>query len=440
MFRQRRGAIRVTDPEREFREYLLRIGGAGLWLPTKHGIRDVLGLKRSITWARAGVKTYLTKNGFVNDLVSNQHDPMGWVHPAFTNLVLRNMELDNAAWGKTFTTISADAGTFAGQTFDRILETADTDNHAVGATATVAVTSSANILYMVHVKPNGRDWIQLRLFNGAGSSGVTKFFDITNGALGDTGTSGTGSFTDANMVPLADGGYLCWMVGKIGAFTACAHSMYISTDGSTISYAGDVTKGVDAFGFQLVNNVATLLPLVKTEGAGVAQVADQPATSAVFGAPSNTMGTYMVCWYQPATIANLPTAAATLMGHFINLTGGNDRINLWRSGSTWQWLVQGNSSTAYSNTFTDPGVGVHVATCAYGPTDADLVLNQSYINKTGTLSFAGNDSNKILYVGNNLTAGRQSGCRILGVAYIPNYKMPLNEIWRMQPLFKKVAV
>lgn len=179
---------------------------------------------------------------------------------SWTNLLTYSEAFDNAAWTKNATTVTADqiANPADGLvTADLILETAATSNHNVLQASTVTATPT---LWSVVAKAAGRGFILLR-FQDSASGAFTAFFDISAGIF----LSGAGGNSPGTVQPLGDGWYRCIM-----SFTPAAGAgqarIYLSPDGSTTLYAGDVTKGVYLWGAQ-VNAGASAGPYIPTTNA-----------------------------------------------------------------------------------------------------------------------------------------------------------------------------
>jgi hypothetical protein len=81
-----------------------------------------------------------------------------------------------------------------------------------------------------------------------GTTSFSTFFDVQAGTIGTQA-----NVTSANIQQCPNGFFLCTITFTTGtACTSLAYSVGISTDGSTVSYAGDVTKGVYLWGNLIV--------------------------------------------------------------------------------------------------------------------------------------------------------------------------------------------
>jgi hypothetical protein len=174
---------------------------------------------------------------------------------SWSNLVTYSEALDNAAWTKVNATITADAGTAPdGQTtLDKVLETVTNGEHSVAqaATVTAAVTEAS----FFAVGGLTRSWIRLA-FTDSAATAFTGFFNI---ASGYTGTASAG--VTSIIVPLGNNQFRCVIrfTPAAGAGTLKAN---ISSDGATISYAGNTANGVYLWGGQVTTGSQT--PYIST--------------------------------------------------------------------------------------------------------------------------------------------------------------------------------
>jgi len=160
----------------------------------------------------------------------------------FTNLLTYSEQFDNAAWTKTNTTISANslANPMDGAvTADSMLEAASTAEHRVERNYTFTAASHT---LSVFAKSLSRQYMRLMTYDG--TTWAPAFFDLTNGTVI--------SQVDcvASIVAVAPGWFRC---SATRTTLAAAGAVYLnaSTDGVTVSYAGDITKGLYLWGAML---------------------------------------------------------------------------------------------------------------------------------------------------------------------------------------------
>jgi hypothetical protein len=149
----------------------------------------------------------------------------------------------------TATNVSVTANSIANPadnrtTASKLLETVTNGQHKVAE----SVTGFPSTQYQasVYARPNGRSYIQLVV-----NDGTTSFSTFFNVQAGTVGTQA--NVSSANIQQCPNGFFLCTITFTSGtACTSLAYSVGISTDGSTISYAGDITKGVYLWGNLMV--------------------------------------------------------------------------------------------------------------------------------------------------------------------------------------------
>ncbi len=142
-------------------------------------------------------------------------------------------EFDNAYWTKTNATVTANSEGVA----DTLLETSATGAaHVIALTATKAVVSGKRYIHSVEVKPAGRNHFALLSQNPA--QGI--YFDLTTQkALGALLTLPEQAWVDT----LVDGWFRVNMV--VTATSSLMNwQLYLSPDGSSFQYNGDITKGL----------------------------------------------------------------------------------------------------------------------------------------------------------------------------------------------------
>jgi hypothetical protein len=192
-----------------------------------------------------------------------------------TNLLLQSQTFATTwtAQRTTITenTIAAPDGT---TTADTVLETVDSGSHGVFQAITKAASSITYAL-SCHIKPNGRNWAILQLDSAGETNRVRVWFDLTgSGVVGSNVALGTGfSFVSASIQALANGWYRC--VAVITGDTNTAYTSHVrpATADTTVSYTGDITKGLYIWGAQLE---AASFPssYIPTTSASVTRAAD----------------------------------------------------------------------------------------------------------------------------------------------------------------------
>lgn len=163
----------------------------------------------------------------------------------------------------------------------KIRETSVTNFHFTRQVLTKSASSLSYIFAIVVKGGYGRDYICLQADDA--SNGVGRFFNITTGTLGGTRTFGSGfTLLDSKIVNLGDEGYLCMIRATTSTSTTLEFTVLLSTDGTTISYAGDTTKGFYFDKQKIIQSTAPLTDsFIQTTSASVTRNADvlTPLTS-----------------------------------------------------------------------------------------------------------------------------------------------------------------
>lgn len=164
-----------------------------------------------------------------------------------TNLCLQSQTLNS--WGMGNTTVTADAtvapdGT---TTAERIVETATNAVHDIADVITNGAVAST---FSVYAKAGERTFIWISADNGATAS----FFNLGAGTLGTVAQT-------AGILSVGNGWYRCWISQTPGANTTLM--MGPASADNTISYLGDISKGIYAWGAQFETG-STATPYIPT--------------------------------------------------------------------------------------------------------------------------------------------------------------------------------
>lgn len=127
-------------------------------------------------------------------------------------------------------------------TASSMTETAVTSEHKVVQNVT-SFFPSQQYTVTAYVRPNGRNNVQLVAYDG--NTTYSAFYDVSAGTVG---TVVNASGTSITLQP--NGFYICQLnfTASSAATTSGTYSLKLSTNGSTVSYAGDTSKGVYVWG------------------------------------------------------------------------------------------------------------------------------------------------------------------------------------------------
>lgn len=150
-----------------------------------------------------------------------------------------------AYWTTTALTMTANAMGNPGDgsvTATKAMETAATSAHSTVQTVTNFFPSTGYTVSF-YARPNGRNNVYLSVSDGAVT--YTAFFDISAGTVGTVS-----NFSSYSCALNPNGYYLCkaTFTASSSATTSGSFTIQLSSDGSTLSYAGDTSKGVYIWG------------------------------------------------------------------------------------------------------------------------------------------------------------------------------------------------
>jgi hypothetical protein len=207
-----------------------------------------------VTFTRASSGTYVDSAGVIQtvatDVARFDHNPatgesLGLlVEEQRTNLLLRSEEFDNASWTKTRSSVTANDTTAPSGSVsaDKLVEDTSTNTHLILQNCTV--TAAAHT-FSVFGKAAGRSFVRLLLFDGAAS--FNAYFNLSTGAVGNTGVNTTAAITS-----IGNGWFRCSITATTSAGTGDVAIRVSSGDtAGSDNYTGDGTSGIYLWGAQL---------------------------------------------------------------------------------------------------------------------------------------------------------------------------------------------
>ena len=224
--------MQILGPRSLNRSLNRNLLGKGLFDSASLDLRFAVNktLDSRVTFTRASTATYVGGDGALKTAV--------------TNLLLRSEEFDNASWGKTRSSVTANAiaAPNGALTADQLIEDGSASTtHFVTVTATV---TTSTYTHSVYAKPSGRNHIALQGFNGA--SNPTAYFNIATGVVGTT----TGVASTA-ITPAGNGWYRCSITYAVTSGTVTTAAVYLANADNSPTYTGDGTSGIYVWGAQL---------------------------------------------------------------------------------------------------------------------------------------------------------------------------------------------
>lgn len=184
----------------------------------------------------------------------------------FGNLLTRSRELDNASWGKTELTVTADAivGPDGVRMADKIVPSTTAAQHYMIQNA----ASSGNNIMAVKAKAAGYSWLGLAVTGAA----PVRF----NLATGTVGTVASGLI--AGMSALPDGWYLCWVKA---AYVAVTSYIFVQPNDTQAFWSGDGVSGIyiDEVNLEQVTTETASGPFTTTTTTALRNLGQTPETS-----------------------------------------------------------------------------------------------------------------------------------------------------------------
>lgn len=226
--------------------------------------------------------------------------------PAATNLALRSTEFDNASWGKTGCSITANAvlapdGT---TTSDKIIESATLGDHFVSQSV---VTASAAV-FSVYLKAAERSKALLLVTGGAT---VSINADLSAGTV----SAGAGSPTGSGIQALPGGWFRVFMAVSSTIATA---RVYVEDSSGAFNYTGDGTSGIYVWGAQVELGTVATSPII-TYGSTVLRAADPPEIVTSLFPYNVSEGTLYIKAIAPKLVSN---------GRFLSLNNNSTAIRV----------------------------------------------------------------------------------------------------------------
>jgi hypothetical protein len=248
------GAINELDTEKvNNSDLLMAIGNINsplLDMPLKNSLAMKSGAG-SATFTRASTATYIDRYGVLNTAAVDtpRFEKEGYLNEgSSTNLFTYSEQFDNAAWGKSNATISANTTAtldpYGTNLADKLVEDSTTNIHAIYQAITV---TSSTLTFSCFVKAAESTKFRLNSYESTTPKvPVVADFDL----LAITATVGNASTTSATITPLANGWFRVSATTTSAALVSTSFSLQATRLG-TGTYMGDGVSGLYIFGAQL---------------------------------------------------------------------------------------------------------------------------------------------------------------------------------------------
>ena len=372
------------------------------------------------------------------------------------NLLTYSEQIDNAAWSKSETTISANAtlapdGTL---TADKVLETVTNAIHVVSQN--YSTTAGTSFTYTVYLKAAERTFAFVGMSDLV-SGDCHVVVDLIAGTLGSTSIVGVGNWTNRSFaIDSAGNGW--WRVRCSGttSTTYASPRIYTMASGTTAGYIGTVTSGIFMWGAQLERGL-TATPYTQTVAAGITRTTN--LTDMIGGSSSvatnnpqfnNNNGGYFdissasTQYFQHPVYSALDITNNLTLESFVYVTTWNniggvltygtdaaEQYAIWTAAAgqfvfTSNW--PGTWYQLYSTTL-PAGAWYHVAV-TFASGTAKIYINGALVNSTTTFGITTLPAvaSSYLTIGNNHPGGDEMLNGRLGLARIYNRVLSLQEV------------
>lgn len=301
-------------------------------------LADAVTGQSLVTFTRASTGTYVGSDGLIKTAAVNEarfdHNPstgesLGLlVEEARTNLLTYSEQFDNAAWVKSNSTVTANAGAAPNGTATADLLYPNSSGTIRSIYQSVAgQTSGASYTNVVYAKSSGIRYICLSSVRG--TSARAAWFDLQTGAVGTVAGGVTASIQNAG-----SGWYRCSVTDTSSSTTIYFGDLFLTSADNSTSVTANGTDGVLLWGAQLEAG-AFPTSYIPTTTATVTRSAD---VASITGA--NFSG-----WYNQSegtmfgSIRTRAPASAN-NGFLFQFTDGtsNNRIELLQQGSGSAYL------------------------------------------------------------------------------------------------------
>lgn len=197
-----------------------------------------------------------------------------------TNILLKSEEFKNATyWSPVGLSLTTNAGTFLDNSTDMInmLEDSSTGTHQM-VSNNVTLVAGTIYCYSLYVKPNGRIYTRLFLRDPGTFAIWGDYILEGDGRVSGTDFNSGCVVSGAGIEAKGNGWYRIWLAGRVRADqTAMGCRFYSCSAAGTVSFTGDITKGLYVTKAQVEAGTSPT-KYIKT-GTSVASVTDYSYTA-----------------------------------------------------------------------------------------------------------------------------------------------------------------
>ena len=242
-------------------------------------------------FTRGSVATRINAQGLIENVASGQSRlnyplidgvqkgcPHHILEPARTNLVTYSEAFSNAAWSKSNSSITSNSVISPDGTLNASTLTDNTVNGIHRLRDSISLSASTNYSLSVFAKKGTLSNIQLALINTLNSSTSSRVFDLENGALGESLTSG-GTLSNSKITDYGNGWFKCEITSQLTStpntyqITLATKSSGNATTVSQVTYDGDGSGNVYLYG-AMIEQGSFPTSYIPTSGTAVTRSAE----------------------------------------------------------------------------------------------------------------------------------------------------------------------
>lgn len=369
------------------------------------------------TFTRASIGTRYNSSGVIVTETSNvprfDHDP---VTLAPVGLLLEGSrqnrfnyseQLDNAYWTIIAGTLTANNAISPDGTQDaeRLRETTASSVHLIFRNGVTITTGPRACMVRIFAKPDGRDWIKVRVDDGTTGNIVWANFNVASGAKGLSAV-GAGSWTiqDTRISPAGNGWYCCELLFTTLVLQTSVRPIFylMRSDVNAVdeTYVGDSTKGMFLWGFDIGDSgdLGTYVPTVASSVTRAADSLTLPLPDGVWDITTTD------------TTGSTTTRRAVAGGYAVTPRAGRTRVTSIRAVQVASYAGYDPDALAFisANNLVDP-VGDRAIDATIKAIKADATLTFADIAFAGLAPGRNLDTGTTVKMAGGWTAARIDG-------------------------------
>ena len=255
-----------------------------------HSVKPENEIYADFDFARNSSATRVGENGLIQSVAANlprinYENGIGHLllEPQRTNLLTYSEDFSNAAWTKQNTTIieneiiSPDGYTNA----DAIVDTATNAEHNISRPTNIAVTASSPITQSVFLKSGTQPFAMLRNFGVGSQQYFCVVVNLNTGTITKTQAGTSTSNTSATITDYGNGWYRVTATATFATGTLNNPILHLVNSATPtigtygeVTYLGNGTNSIFAWGFQLENASAYATSYIPTLSAAATRIAE----------------------------------------------------------------------------------------------------------------------------------------------------------------------